>query len=55
MGVFQLIAMTGLLGLAGGVFLVNKSVAPHAPLAGLSIAAFGIAMLVVIAIRQLFV
>jgi hypothetical protein len=55
MSVFQLIAMVGLLGLVGGVFLVNKSVAPHALLAGISIAAFGVAMLVVVAIRQLFV
>ena len=55
MGAFQLIAMIGLLGLVGGIFLVNRSVAPHAPLAGLSIAAFGIAMLVVVAVRQLFV
>ncbi len=54
MNVFYLAAATGLLSLAGGLFVVNVIATPRAAQIGTMIAAFGILLLAVVAVRQVF-
>ena len=53
MSVFQLAAAAGLLGLVGGVAVVNVASTPRAGEIGTVMTGCGIVILVVIAIRQL--
>ena len=55
MDVFHVAAVTGLLGLVAGVLLVNLASSPRAAQIGTIIAACGVLMLVVVAVRQLVV
>ena len=55
MSAFHLVATTGLLGLAGGVFLVNVVSTPRAAQIGTIIAGCGVLLLAIFAIRQLLV
>jgi hypothetical protein len=50
----NLAAITGLLSLATGVLLVNAVATPRAAQVGTVIAAFGVALLALVAVRQMF-
>jgi hypothetical protein len=53
MNLFQLMAAAGLLGLVGGVVVVNVASTPRAAQIGTIMAGCGVVILAVIAIRQL--
>jgi hypothetical protein len=53
MSVFQLVAAAGLLGLVGGVAVVNVASTPRTAQIGTIMTGCGVVILVVIAIRQL--
>jgi energy-converting hydrogenase Eha subunit B len=53
MNVFHFVAAAGLLGLAGGMFLVNIVSTPRAAQSGIILASCGVVLLAVLAIRQL--
>lgn len=55
MGAFQLAAAVGLVSLLGGMLVVNRGTSPRVAQAGTIVAAFGIVMLVMVALRQLLV
>ena len=53
MSVFHLVAAAGLFGLVGGIVLVNIVSTPRAAQLGTIMATCGIAMLAIVAVRQL--
>lgn len=53
MNVFHLVAAAGLLGLFGGMLLVNLVLSPRAAQIGTIAAAFGVVLLALLAVRQL--
>jgi hypothetical protein len=55
MDVFHVAAVTGLIGLVAGILLVNVASTARAAQIGTIIAACGVLMLVVVAVRQLFI
>jgi hypothetical protein len=54
MSVIYLAAVTGLASLVSGVLLVGVGLTPRAGQAGTIMAAFGVVMLVVVAVHRLF-
>jgi hypothetical protein len=54
MNVIYLAAVTGLATLVSGVLLVGVGLTPRAGQAGTIMAAFGVVMLVVVAVHQIF-
>ena len=55
MNVFQFFAAAGLVSLVGGIVLVNVVLTPHAAQLGTIMAGCGVAMLAIVAIRQLLI